>query len=517
MTSSNNKEKIKKEIERCKNDPVYFISKYVKVIHPRRGLVPFKLYPFQEMIIKCLQENRFNIIRKFRQAGITTISAAYSLHYIIFNTHKTVTILSIGDAESTDVLSRVVEMYDNLPKFLKPKYTERNKHTLKLSTRSGIVSKPSGKASGRGISASLLIIDEAAFIENIDKIWASAYPIISTGGSAFIISTVNGTGNWYHQMYSEAKANRNAFNAIDINWRDHPEYNRHEGYEDLYKEMEMNTPPIFIDDWEKTTRTNIGIRRWNQEYEAEFLGTGDTYIDGETLHNLVENENEDYFIKYNNRMRVWKEPVPHHEYLIAADTGLGRGRDYSAFHVIDLYSGEQVAEFYSNKTPINEFAKVLIAEGTYYNLAAILVERNTIGNTLIERLFNEHEYENVMLGPDNNFGIQVTQKLRDGILADLEEFLRINRLKINSSRTNKELQTFIVTESGKAEADTGQHDDLVMSLAIACFGMRFLYENGNIVYQELGSSSKLSNDEILFSRLNHSTNNTLEDTKWILS
>jgi hypothetical protein len=507
--------KMKKEFEKCKSDPVYFISTYVKVVHPRRGLVPFDLYGFQKSIIGDLQKNRFNIIRKFRQAGITTISAAYALHYVIFNKHKTVTILSIGDKESTLVLSRIMTMYDELPSFLKPASSERNKHELKLTTGSTIVSKPSGKASGRSISASFLIIDEAAFIENIEEIWAAVYPIISTGGSVFVVSTVNGTGNWYYNMYMEAKTHRNLFNAIDINWKQHPEYCRHEGYSDLYADMEANVPPIYIDDWEATTRKNIGIRRWNQEYEAEFLGTGDTYIDGETLINLVENENTEYFIKYNNKMRVWKEPETHFEYIMGVDVGLGRNRDYSAFHVVNLYNGEQVAEFYSNKTPLNEFAKILVEEGLHYNLAAMLIERNTIGNTLIERVFEELEYENLMMDVDNNFGVQITQKSRDCILADLEEFLRVNKLKVNSQRTTKELQTFIVTDTGKAEADKGQHDDLVMSLAITCYGMKFLYDNG-IVEQGLGDSPKEDNSHLLYDRYTTAEGVNKEDIQWLL-
>ena len=65
------------------------------------------------------------------------------------------------------------------------------------------------------------------------------------------------------------------------------------------------------------------------------------------------------------------------------------GRDYSAFQIIDLYSGEQVAEFYSNTTPINEFAKICFDEGNYYNLCPVLVERNTIGNNLLDYLFDQ--------------------------------------------------------------------------------------------------------------------------------
>ena len=117
------------EFKRCAENPIHFISKYIKVTHPVRGLVPFKLYPFQERILSELQDNRFNILRKFRQAGCTTIAAAYSLWMIIFQKHKSVVILSKGDAESTEVLDRIKLMYDELPEILKPGIIEDNKHT----------------------------------------------------------------------------------------------------------------------------------------------------------------------------------------------------------------------------------------------------------------------------------------------------------------------------------------------------------------------------------------------------
>ena len=198
-----------KEFKRCSKAPSYFISKYIKVTHPVRGLVNFELYPFQKRIVKELTSHRFNILRKFRQA--------------IFAKYQTIPSISKGDQESTEVLERIKLMYDELPDIMKPGIEEDNKHTLKLKNGSTIRCRASGKQSGRSLAGSLLIVDEAAFIENIDTIWAAVYPVISTGGAAFILSTVNGIGNWFHDMYSGAINNENSFNAIDIKWQEHPE------------------------------------------------------------------------------------------------------------------------------------------------------------------------------------------------------------------------------------------------------------------------------------------------------
>ena len=456
--------------------------------HPVRGLVPFRLYPFQERIISELEDNRFNILRKFRQAGCTTIAAAYSLWMIIFQKHKSVVILSKGDAESTEVLDRIKLMYDELPEFLKPGIIEDNKHTLKLKTNSIIKSRPSGKQSGRSLAGSFLIIDEAAFIENIDTIWAAVYPIISTGGRAFVLSTVNGIGNWYHEVYQNSLIGENSFNAIDIRWQEHPEYSFTEGFEDLYAEMAEKG--LDIHKWEQTTKANMPTKQWLQEYECSFLGTGDTYVEGEVLKNISSQTSENYYTKYNNRMRVWQDPNPQYTYLIACDTSLGRDRDYSAFHIINLYNGQQVAEFYSNRTAINDFAKILFNEGMLYNLATIVCERNTIGNNLIDWLLNIYEYENLWEDEKGDIGFQITAKNRESILAELEEALRTDLIKINSTRTCDELMTFIIAENGKPQAEKNHHDDLVMSLALAVHSYKNLLDSTPVEFD-----SKLNKDE----------------------
>lgn len=472
---SSEKSKLLDEFKKCSENPEHFISTYIKVTHPVRGLVPFKLYPFQNTILRCLEENRFNILRKFRQAGCTTIAAAYSLWMAIFQKHKSIVILSKGDAESTEVLDRIKLMYDELPQFLKPGIIEDNKHTLKLNTHSVIKSRPSGKQSGRSLAGSFLIIDEAAFIENIDTIWAAVYPIISTGGRAFVLSTVNGIGNWYHDVYQKSVDGANSFHPIDIRWQDHPEYSYNPDYEHLYEQMREKD--LDIHKWESTTKANMPLKQWLQEYECSFLGTGETYVEGEILKEVASQTSEKYYSKYNNKMRVWQEPEPHYSYLISCDTSLGRDRDYSAFHIINMYNGQQVAEFYSNKTPINEFAKIIAAEGMLYNIAHVICERNTIGNNLIDWLFNVYEYENLWTDSKDEIGFQVTAKNREELLANLEEAIRTDLIKINSSRTCDELMTFIISDSGKVGAEKGHHDDLVMSLALAVYGFKELFDS----------------------------------------
>jgi hypothetical protein len=436
------------------------------------------LFEFQERIIHNLDEHRFNILRKFRQAGCTTIACAYALHIAIFEKNKTVAILSMGDVEATEVLSRIKIMYEELPPFLKPaiKIGGDNKHNLELINGCKIKAKPAKKTSGRSLSSYLLIIDEAAFIEHINEIWAAVYPIVSTGGRVFMLSTVNGMGNFFYEKWEEAKQHLNKFNPIDIDWEEHPQYKYNPKYEHLYASLKKVDPNFTTENFEEITKKNVGLKRWRQEFLKEFLGTGETFLDGETLTLLHDNTSSEYWTRYNNRMWIWNDAEPHYEYVIGADVSLGRERDYSGFIVTNVYNGEQVAEFYSNKTPLDEFAKILAETGKVYNNALIMPERNTIGNNLIEDLIKKEQYENVWMDKTGKFGVQTTVQLKAQLLALLEEFVRTKKFKVKSSRLVKELLTFIIDETGKYKADEGQNDDLVISAALCAYGLNEILE-----------------------------------------
>ena len=436
----------------------------------------------------------------------------------IFQEHKTIVFLSVGDTESTEILDRIKIMFDELPKFLQPNILQENMHNLKLSTGSIIKSRPSGKQSGRSLAGSYLFIDEAAFIEHIESIWAAVYPIISTGGRAFVLSTVNGVGNWYYDAWFKAVEGANSFNPIQINWKDHPEYNRIEGYEHLYEEMEKREPPFVIEKWEETTRSNMSHKKWLQEYECEFLGTGETYIEGSILTTMDKRSKPPLYKTFNNKLYVWEDPLPYKSYMIGVDVSLGRDRDYSAFHIIDCYNGNQVAEFYSNTTPINDLAEIINSVGHKYNLAVVILERNSIGHNLIDHLFERLAYENLYFDDKRNIGIQVTVKNRDTMLASMEECLRLDKIKINSKRTVSELNTFIVSLGGKAQAEKSKHDDLVTSLALCAFGMTTYLENipVNFIDEHTNMPTERLLAPIKVQSVESYGGMTQEDMKWLL-
>jgi hypothetical protein len=526
-----NKDQIEK-IKRWAKSPIEFINDCIVVTHPVLGVMPFYLYPFQRQIVTSLETNRFNILRKFRQAGCTTIACAYALWFCLFNRLKTVVVLSKGDIEAMEFVDRIKTMYDNLPKWMLQigdfQTNVRSAHKFEFKNGSSMKSRSSGKDSGRSLAASLVILDEAAFIDNIETIWNAARPTIATGGNCFVLSTVNGIGNWYHKMWEGAPQD-NGFVPLQINWRDHPQYMKDDEWEKEYKKIsggksyygQFEKKGILVENWEATERFKASPRLWRQEYECEFLGTGETYVDGEVLTQIYEQigDKKNYYTRYSNRMRIFKEPHPAYEYLISVDCSLGTKRDFTAFHVINIYNGEQVAEFYSNVTPVEAAAKIVAEIGLYYNQALVIPERNTIGLNFIDHL-NQLDYENIWVDDKNKQGFQVSFQNREVILGLMEEYVRNRVIKINSLRTATELLTFIVNDQGKAEADEGCHDDLVMSLALASFALRETISTTPVEHQ-LGGHNELpanafSKTDPYTVGIPTATGISKEDIRWLL-
>lgn len=178
------------EYKRCAKDPIYFFKKYVYIQHPTLGKIKFNLYKFQEMVLKELFDYDYNIILKSRQLGISTVSAAIALHLMIFNKDKNVLVIATKQEVAKNMVSKVRYAYDNLPSWLKEGYIENNKLNLKLKNGSQIKATSSSGDAGRSEAVSMLVVDEAAFIPEIEEIWGSAQQTLATGGRAIVLSCV---------------------------------------------------------------------------------------------------------------------------------------------------------------------------------------------------------------------------------------------------------------------------------------------------------------------------------------
>ena len=324
------KDIIKQEYIKCATDPVHFFKKYCYINHPIKGRVLFHLYPFQEKTLTAFRTNRFSIINKSRQLGISTLVAGYSLWTMLFQKDKTVLCIATKQATAQGMVEKVQFMYENLPSWLKgnQKPLSNNKLSFKLANNSQIVATSAASDAGRSYAVSLLLVDEAAFIEGIDKIYTSIKPTIATGGGIIALSSPNGVGNWFHKIYTEAQIGNNDFLPIELKWHLHPD--RDEA-------------------WEQRERANMSPREFAQEYDCDFLGSGNSVVEPEILsfyeETYVQEPVERRFM--GGDYWIWNYPDYSKQYIVCADVARGDSSDYSAFHVIDATTCEQVAEYKS--------------------------------------------------------------------------------------------------------------------------------------------------------------------------
>jgi hypothetical protein len=473
------------EIINCGKDPKYFINKYSKIQHPVKGLIPFNTYEFQDDCLDSFQKNRFNIILKSRQLGLSTVTAAYAVWYAIFYKDKNVLVIATKLDTAINFIKKVKVMIQSLPSWLLMTKFEENKRSIRFSNGSTITAIPTSEDAGRSEALSLLIVDEAAFIRDFDDIWTGLYPTLSTGGKAILISTPNGVGGQYYKLWAEAESGLNDFNAIKLPWTVHPDHNQ---------------------EWFEKETKNLAKRKIAQEYLCDFISSGDTFLqvdDFDYLKNLIKPPIEKS--GFDRNIWIWKYPESDKSYVVSADVARGDSKDYSTFHVIEDKTCEVVAE-YKGKVPPDKFADILYEIGKKYNNALMCPENNTFGYTTASKLkilnYPNLYYESnryvYTIDSDEIPGFSTQAKSRVLILSKLEEMIRNKILISSSQRLLHELQNFM-WQGQKAQASKDSNDDLIMSLAIGLWliDINILSKESTNTKIELLSAITVSKKELI--------------------
>jgi len=459
------KEVIKQQYIQCATDPVYFMKKYCMIQHPIKGKIPFELYEFQEKSVREFKDHRFNIILKARQLGISTLTAGYALWLMTFHQDKNVLVIATKQEVAKNLVTKVRVMHANLPSWLKQPCVEDNKLNLRYRNGSQIKAVSSGPEAARSEALSLLILDEAAFIDKIDEIWTASQQTLTTGGSCIALSTPNGVGNWFHRTWVEAEDATGMFNPIKLHWTVHPDRGQ---------------------EWRDEQDTLLGPSNAAQECDCDFLTSGTGVIDPIILEKMRKSLCIDPVEKrgIDSNMWVWEQPNYNKDYIVCADVGRGDSADYSAFHVIELESLTQVAE-YKGRINTKDFGNMLVSVATEYNDALLIVENNNIGWATIQQIIDrnypnlfytskdlqyvdvQHQVTNKHYSEEKKMvaGFSTTSKTRPLIISKLEEFFREESVIVRSNRLIDELLTFVYINN-RAQAMNGYNDDLVMSFAI---------------------------------------------------
>ena len=448
-----------REYVKCAKDPIYFIENYVKIITLDKGFVQISLYPFQRQAVKDINDNRRVIVKAGRQVGKTTMVVGYILWYILFNEDKFVAILANKAPTAREILNRIKIAYEALPLWLQQGVRTWNKGDIELENNCRVMATSTASSAIRGYSISLLYLDEFAFVpSNIaDEFFTSVYPTISSGTQSKILisSTPNGM-NHYYRMWTEAVEGQNGFKYIEANWRQVP------GRDQA---------------WADDQRRILGEEKFLQEMECEFMGSAGTLLSSAALKSLA-------FVKplhtSENGIKIYNQPQEGHNYIIIADTSRGRGLDYSACVVIDCAIPYRVVATYkdNNISPL-VYPSILKKMGDYYNQAYALVEINDNGQQVVDSLFEDYEYENILstidikgkialtwgYGNKSYRGIRTTKSVKRLGCSIVKNLIEQQKLIIEDFDIIAELSTFIA-KGTSFEADDGSHDDLVMCLVL---------------------------------------------------
>jgi hypothetical protein len=496
------------EYIKCANDPVYFCSKYVKVKTLDKGVMPFKLYDYQERFVREIHKNRFVISKWPRQSGKSTSVIGYICHYVTFNQSVNVGILANKLKTAKDELFAKLQLaYENLPQFLQQGVVEWNKTSFKLENGSRVVCDATSSSAIRGGSYNFLLLDEYAFLPAhiAEEFYASTYPTISAGMTTklIIVSTPNGM-NHFHKLWVDANRPeghklKNKFVPVEVSWRDVPI---------------TAGGPKRDDVWAEEQIANTSPEQFEQEYGCSFLGSSNTLISSTKLNVLAS---EEFLTEDNEGLRIFEEPDPDKTYFLQADVSRGQGSDYSAFTVLQGNESpyKVVASFRNNTISPFNFPQIIKNVGEKYNNAYVLVETNDIGGQVSNILYQDLGYENLLMTrvmgrkgqmltqgfaqSKSEMGIRTTAQTKKLGCAILKRLIEEDKLFINDERIITELMSF-VSKSNTYKAEDGQHDDLVMTLVFFAWLTRQDYfadliESSKMNYE---NAQKPEDDNILF-------------------
>lgn len=414
-----------REIAKCKRSINYFVEHWYKIVNLDKGLMTISLYPKQRELLDFLVEEKRCIVLAARQSGKTTIYVAYLLWLTQFFPEKKVMILANKADTALEILSRLRLAWEYLPSFLKNAVVIFNKSELVFSNLSGVKGFATASDAARGYSASVVVMDEAAFVPNniASKVFESIYPVISSSkNSRFImVSTPNGAdpNNLYYEIWQKANSNSSAANvegwkAFRFDWWD---------------------VPTRDEKWKEQTLASIGEQRFAQEFGNEFLAS--TTIKKLIPDDIIERYrikqteakalDKDFF--YGKKTQIvneaqnklyeftmWHEFDPKKTYLASGDVAEGVGGDSSVLYVwdvTDLGNIIQCAKFDSNQVSPIEFAFVTVKVLALYNNPYYVCERNGIGSGYLDAMKITFQYQNFVLeGKNNDCGVfsHVTMK-----------------------------------------------------------------------------------------------------------
>ena len=508
------------EYAKCIKDTPYALKTYLQTYdNTQSQYVPLELFSDQKTLINDYDTYEENIALKYRQAGVSTVTAAWASKKVVTASKKKpekVLIIANKLDTSQEFANKVRSFIDQWPTWFGISYSnEKNSQRhFKLSNGCEVKAVATSKDALRGYTPTILIFDEAAFIDADDDFWSACMASLSTGGKVIVISTPNGFDPIYYTIYDQALRGMNDFKITEMYWYRDPRYAKdlqlikckdiihymlnREDYDDSkiiirygdidprerdYEDIKLklsNGYKVYSPWFEgMAKKLKFDRRKISQELECNFLGSGDNVIPSSTIEIMKQNyiqEPKNKFI--GGSLWQWKEPVENHKYIMGIDVSRGDSEDYTTFTIIDFDTREQVLE-YLGKVPPDVVAEIAFKWATMYSAFVVIDITGGMGVSTSRKL-QELGYKNLYVEGINTadkwkYNVKAMEKIpglnfnnkRVQIVASFEEALRHN-FEIRSSRLLNELNTFVYV-NGRPDHQKGQHDDLIMAIAMAIY------------------------------------------------
>jgi len=495
------------EFYKCRQNPFYFIYNYVYIpeigstLKYTEDIIHAKL----KRLIKCVYNLHYVLLMASRQLGKSTIAAALIEWALNFFPGSKSIILNMQRDYAFENLNKIKFIHENLPDYIKVPLKNKAERKTYIEYDHGSVVKVFYPATvikpdtiGRSLSVPILYIDEAAFISYIDEIFAAAAPTllqakaqaIKNGMPYFILMSttpngVEGTGKWFHSMWS---------NAIDSDEIFNENHNFVPNYKQLISESVNKNNFVRIkyhwsedstknNDWylEQQRLLNFDKRKINQELDLVFLGGDNCIFDDETLSALTSKKPIDTIELGVSQNIKFYEPLSNlNYYIIGIDTAKTITGDMCSIEIFDYQDFNQVAEFQGRLGSVTLFIDCIrtlltYIENTIGRRFYLAIENNSFGNQVVEDL--EDDYSDIIFSPDDRWvGINTNSKTKKIMISIIYDKIKNNPEIINSADLISQLNIMQRKSNGSISAASGYHDDLFMASAISSYCYEMTYD-----------------------------------------
>ena len=503
-----------KELAKIMKDTPYALRTYLQTFdNTQKKYVPMDLFEDQIQLINDYEEYNENITRKYRQAGVTTVTAAWlSKRLQLAKPDNPERVLLIANKRDTavEMANKVRHFLEQWPDWLNVGFSpdKNSESRFRLNNGCEVKAVATSPDALRGYTPTILVFDEAAYIEAGEDFWAASMASLSTGGKIILVSTPNGYDPIYYGVYDQAVRGLNDFHITDLRWFKDPRYTKdlrwvkcqdichymlnREQYNDeevILYDFDLKDYKKLLEDGYKpfsswfesmSKKFKYDRRKIAQELECDFLGSGDGVIPGDIQENIAKNMIREPIEKYMQAtFWQWKEPIIGHRYIMGVDVSRGDSEDFSAISIIDFDDREQVAE-YIGKIPPDDLAAVAYKWAILYGNAFIVTDITGGMGVATSRKLTELNYKNVYIEGVNtqniwDYNAKAMEKIpglnfnnkRTQIVAAFEEQLRKGFI-VRSARLLNELNTFVYM-NGRPDHMKGAHDDAIMGLSMALY------------------------------------------------